>query len=320
VLAGAIAAGFAGCDPFPSSGAPGAVAVDLSLDSQGGADVDLFLDARVRSNAELTALGEQIAPLLFPTASRRIIEIDDNSGGYPFVHIAAAGAYRPGRHPKFTFDARPAVTALLAEGFKSVDLNMGVPFTVPSTDLLVPAADPRQQDTWAWNVLASGSAAPVGSIVMAPNPWPSLIAIGLTPVSLALLGYSVLSLRRRRQVSATMAAGTAGLAAVVIFVLSSVAAPENLGVIGYLSGGWQTTASVSTSVPILIVALAALGVITTARSNRRPRQLLRFNPPPGWPPPPPGWVPTPGWTPDPTWPAAPPNWSFVDDARAPKRE
>ncbi|MGC5173181.1 hypothetical protein ACLQ2Q_21275 [Microbacterium sp. DT81.1] len=38
--------------------------------------------------------------------------------------------------------------------------------------------------------------------------------------------------------------------------------------------------------------------------------VVRFHPPPNWPPPPPGWFPPAGWQPDPTWPPAPPNWQF----------
>jgi hypothetical protein len=43
--------------------------------------------------------------------------------------------------------------------------------------------------------------------------------------------------------------------------------------------------------------------------------LMRFNPPPNWPPSPPGWTPPPGWQPDPTWPPPPPGWQlWVPDA------
>jgi len=43
--------------------------------------------------------------------------------------------------------------------------------------------------------------------------------------------------------------------------------------------------------------------------------MLRFTPPPGWPPPPAGFVPPPGWRPDPSWPPAPPGWNFWQPAR-----
>jgi hypothetical protein len=36
--------------------------------------------------------------------------------------------------------------------------------------------------------------------------------------------------------------------------------------------------------------------------------VMRFNPPPGWPPAPAGWTPPPGWQPDPSWPQAPTDW------------
>jgi hypothetical protein len=46
--------------------------------------------------------------------------------------------------------------------------------------------------------------------------------------------------------------------------------------------------------------------------------VVRFHPPPGWPPPPAGWLPQPDWRPDPAWPPAPPNWVFlIDDDRKP---
>ena len=39
--------------------------------------------------------------------------------------------------------------------------------------------------------------------------------------------------------------------------------------------------------------------------------VMRFNPPPGWPPlPAEGFVPGPDWRPDPSWPPAPPGWQF----------
>jgi membrane protease YdiL (CAAX protease family) len=43
--------------------------------------------------------------------------------------------------------------------------------------------------------------------------------------------------------------------------------------------------------------------------------MLRFTPPPGWPPPPEGFAPPPGWQPDPSWPPAPPGWTFWQPAR-----
>jgi hypothetical protein len=36
--------------------------------------------------------------------------------------------------------------------------------------------------------------------------------------------------------------------------------------------------------------------------------LMRWNPPPGWPPVPEGWSPPAGWQPDPSWPATPYGW------------
>ena len=45
--------------------------------------------------------------------------------------------------------------------------------------------------------------------------------------------------------------------------------------------------------------------------------MVRFNPPPGWPPVPEGWLPPQGWAPDPAWPDAPPGWSFYTDAARP---
>lgn len=47
-------------------------------------------------------------------------------------------------------------------------------------------------------------------------------------------------------------------------------------------------------------------------------RMVRFNPPPGWPPAPDGWLPTPSSPPDPSWPAPPPGWAFyLDDQGAP---
>jgi len=38
--------------------------------------------------------------------------------------------------------------------------------------------------------------------------------------------------------------------------------------------------------------------------------VMRFNPPPGWPPPPEGFTPDPGWQPDPSWPPPPAGWQL----------
>lgn len=107
------------------------------LNAEGGAETQLFLDSRVRSHAELTHLGEQVAPLLFPAASGHTVVVDDNSQGYPFVKISAAKVYEPGPRPKFSLDTRLIVSFLLNDGFRSVDLGVQAPL-VPVTATWVP--------------------------------------------------------------------------------------------------------------------------------------------------------------------------------------
>jgi hypothetical protein len=46
--------------------------------------------------------------------------------------------------------------------------------------------------------------------------------------------------------------------------------------------------------------------------------VMRFNPPPNWPPVPLGWTPPPGWQPDPSWPPPPPGWPLWVNDVAPK--
>lgn len=83
LFAAVSALGLTGCDPYPSSGVADGVGVSVTLNAEGGAQTQLFLDSHVRSHAELIRLGEQVAPRLFPTASGHTVVVDDNSGGYP---------------------------------------------------------------------------------------------------------------------------------------------------------------------------------------------------------------------------------------------
>jgi hypothetical protein len=47
----------------------------------------------------------------------------------------------------------------------------------------------------------------------------------------------------------------------------------------------------------------------------KPERVMRFNPPPTWPPAPVGWTPEPGWQPDPSWGPVPLGWYlWVDEA------
>lgn len=72
-----------------------------------------------------------------------------------------------------------------------------------------------------------------------------------------------------------------------------------------------------------LIAYAVVRVHRYQRLSQVPRQgqtvmgmsaipaagpVMRFNPPPGWPPAPAGWTSPAGWQPDPSWPPAPAGW------------
>lgn len=61
-----------------------------------------------------------------------------------------------------------------------------------------------------------------------------------------------------------------------------------------------------------------MSVMRTSRAlgkAPKPGRVMRFNPPPTWPPAPVGWTPEPGWQPDPSWGPVPSGWHlWVDEA------
>lgn len=280
VLFAAVAAlGLAGCDPYPPSGVADGVEVTVMLNAEGGAETQLVLDSRVRSHAELTRLGEQIAPLLFPAATGHTVVVDDNSHGYPFVKIFAAGVYKPGPEPKFSLDTRPTVSYLLGNGFRSVSLGVQAPL-VPVTATWVPAGA-EDRGAWSWNDIVSAAAAPSGSIEMAPEPWRAVLPLALTGGALGLTvlaGFALL--RRHRVLTATTALGSCAIVLVGLFTDAGVGQAENLGVPGYLSGAWLTAAGI---IPVLAlpVGLVAFSLLVAALVFRPARPRLVFSSPPG---------------------------------------
>ena len=308
LLAAMAASVLVGCDPAPPSSVAHGVALSVTLDAQGGAQGALRLDgARVRSDAELIQLGEQLAPMLFPGSPSPKVTVESNGGGYPFVTIDATNVYVPGPLPRFDFDARPAVSFLLTAKFRAVDVVVAAPF-VPVTATWTPPGT-NEFGSWYWEAVTSASTAPHGSVVMAPEPWKSVLPLVLTVVSLGLVVGSLVALRRRRR---WVAAGAAvvGFAVVVVIALTAGSAQtEGLGVSGWLSGPWLTAALV---VPLfsLLLGVVAVGLFVAAIAMRPARPPLVFLAPPGWPAPPPGWLPPQGWVPDPSWPPAPDGWVF----------
>ncbi len=134
---------------------PGAVGLDVNIDAGGAATAQIHFDAVNRPDGRLRALGEAVAIRLFPSASSRSVGIDDN-GDHPFVVIDAHGVYDPGPHPRISLDSRAAVSWLLANGIKTVDVFVDSP-RVPLTASWTPAD--TEDPPWGWTGITAAAAA-----------------------------------------------------------------------------------------------------------------------------------------------------------------
>jgi len=237
----------------------------VSIDAEGGGRADLVPAAVGAQEADLRAVGDRAAPLLFPVASSRRVEVVRPPGASSYVRVRAWGVYRPGRSATWALDLRPAVSDLVefAAGcgvsFGHLRVSVALP-PVPASVRwsLEPARG--EQGYWEWDEVSAG---PAGTVTMAPRPWRSGACAVLAVASLALVIGSVLvGRRRRRAVEAGLSlAGVVAAAGALIF--SSGSWSSELGVAGLLSG-WPLTL-VGVMVPVLAGVAAVAGLIVLVR-------------------------------------------------------
>ena len=245
----------------------------VALDAEGGADVDLTLGKPARSNAELLETGGAVIPALLPRSGLRLVEVEPNEDGYPFVHGYAAEVYEPGAQPLIHIDTRAALAGLTDLGYRSVNIQIVAPH-VPDTATWLAAPDSVEEGSWCWEGLAPGDAAPRGSILLHPQPWRGAAELGLNVSTLAGLIVAARALRRRRRLIAALAAAVAAAAAVTsIFTAGGVQA-DHLGVAGAIPGAALLLAT-AVSVVSLPAVVAAAGLLLGALVVRRSDQPAR---------------------------------------------
>ena len=254
------------CDPAPYEGPVGKTTVDMVLESQGGGHARVYLYTGVQDESQAKALGEELAPLIFPVASHRAVTVGrDRVTDTLLVRISGAGVYIPGTDATFPLDAGSITAALFRDGFTNLDLTLSGP-SVRTTGDWGPAGDTGDGKTWRWRSLKSADDAPVGALSMHPQPWRGVGACALALLGWAVIAYAVFALVRRQRIRAILAGlglmGVAGIA--MVGGLGTVT--ENLGVAGWLSGVPLTATSwlastVFFAAPIgLIVIILALAL------------------------------------------------------------
>jgi len=264
------------CDPYAPSDTKNGVLLDITINTDGSGTAPMYLDDTIRSNAQLQKWGEAVGSRLFPSAASSTVRVDQNGGGYPFVVIEAQGIYQPGAQPQVSIDTRGAVTWLLSNGAKTVDVYIYPP-AVPLTSTWTPARA-ADEGTWAWTKITVGTAAPFGVIVLSPKPWLGILPVVLTMLAFGLLlGSVVVFGRRRRRPLAMGMAGGALIVSVIVVIQSAAIFPENLGVAGILSSFWVEVASVVPLVTLLTAptAVVLFVVFAVIGPPRHPIAVLR---------------------------------------------
>jgi uncharacterized membrane protein YbaN (DUF454 family) len=251
------------CDPSETSGRTNGVNLEVLVNADGSGTAQMYLDDAERSDAQLHSWGEAVGARLFPSATAVQVRVDPNSGGYPFVVIDAEGLYQPGPQPQVSLDTREAVGWLLANGTKTVDIYIDSP-RVPLTSTWTP---PRGADefSWVWQGVTDGSGAPVGVIVMSPEPWLGILPVLLTVLAGVLLVLSFVAFRRRTHRLVAMLLASAALIATGIVVMQAGAVlPNNLGVAGLASSTWVQVASLLTLLSLLLAPAAVVLLVLYA--------------------------------------------------------
>ena len=311
VILATIATALAGCEPYFVSPDPTRASISIGVGSTGGADAQLVVGGRTQTRAELVHIGQSVAAALFPNSAHRSVGIGHNPGGYPLVHIHAAGVYKPEAHPVVTIDTGPAVGVLHSLGVSNVHVEMRGPGVPAVANWTGPPPSYATRDIWSWPDVARNTAAPAGTIALSPRPSRGFGDLILAVLCLASLYPAIVGMRRRRRLLSGTAAVVASAAAIIDILSAGGAQPNNLGVAGLVNGLELNIVKALTFLPFAAATAAVcLFIVTAVRVESRTDVFGSFNAPPGWPTPPAGWSPVLGWQPDPSWPPPPPDWVF----------
>lgn len=260
-----------GCDPYGVPESPGTAQLEVRIDAEGGADIDLLVGG-APPRAELLALGRELGAVL-PDGTAHPPRINSNGGGFPFVTVAVDNVYAPGPHPVVRIDARSAVEGLSASGIETVTIDVSGPF-VATADRWRSAPDDHSRHHWHW-ASPSTDAAPVGELALRPSDWRSWKALSLTALcAMALIAGLAVSRRRRHWTAVTL--GVSAVATSTAYIASAGAAQaDNLGVAGHLHGN-SLAAAANLGIPVLLAwpaSLALIGAqIDAARRRSRNQQ------------------------------------------------
>ena len=256
----------AACDPYPPARRPGAAEVSVNVDADGSAYTQVFLDeTRIRTTDELHAVGEGVGAALLPAADSLDTSVDPNGAGYPFAVVTASHAYRPGPTATVQIDARQAVAWLLAHGNTSVDLHIRLPVDDYESSL-----EPASVDKGSpfWSSITDASRAPVGTVVLTPNPWLSLAAAGSAGACVAALVLALVALlRRRRPPRRAVWFAVAALVCSIVLLPLAVRAADDVGVSGALHGAALHATATAAPWSLMLFALS-IAVLAVAGSRR----------------------------------------------------
>ena len=237
----------------------------LSVDAEGGGRVEIVPASMGGSpDADLRAIGDRMAPQIFPTSVSRSVDIIRPVGAENYIRIQAAGVYQPGASATWHIDLRPAVSDLIpfasSRGvfFGHLEISVALPpVPVRARWMLEPARS--EENYWEWDDVSAG---PSGSVIMTPQPWRGILVPALSLASLILMMVSFLAGRISRAVTAGSSL-ICVLIATAALILSSSPRFVDLGVAGLLSGRLLTLLGF---MPILAVVAALGGAIILVRS------------------------------------------------------
>jgi hypothetical protein len=251
----------AGCDPYFVPRDPTLAEVDVGVEPEGDAHVDLFLSPEHAD--ELPAVAEEAGEALFSTAEVDP-SVDDNDGGYDYAHVGASGVYRPGRAPRVRLSTEALGQALAARGFTHYELEVCGPSVPMRFDADVPPS-PGGERCFSWE-LEGDDAWPTIDLTMDPQPlrWWSAAALLLVVVTCAGVGWACLAggLNRRRRLLVRVMAVVGIVASGVAIATAAGVQGDNLGVSGQVDGLLLLVAGIAPIAvfPLGIACMVELGL------------------------------------------------------------
>ena len=167
-----------------------------------------MLGGDARTSAQLLDTGHAVSPVLFAGRGTETVHVNKQkpSSGRPFIEISAADVYTVGAHPVVHLDTGAALSLLGGIGFRSVYVDVSVREGA-DTAVWRPAPDATAADSWTWNAVVPGHAAPAGDITIVPSPPPHASSrdfgqagwIAGSFVVVAATGFLIATLASRRR-------------------------------------------------------------------------------------------------------------------------